>query len=90
MLELPITEARHGLTSMPKRLARKHETAAITRRGKRVLAIMPWDDYESILETMEILGDEEAMKAIRQDLKNLKKGKTKGIAWEEVKKELNL
>jgi prevent-host-death family protein len=46
--ELPITEARHALTSLPERLAEDPGAVAITRRGKPVLAVMSWDLYESI------------------------------------------
>lgn len=88
MIELPITEARHELTSMPRRLSKKHETLAVTRRGKPVLAILPWEDYEAVMDTMEILGDEEMMKALRQSLKEADQGKT--IPWEKVKKDLGL
>jgi len=90
MIELPITEARQELTTMPHRLLKRHETLAVTRRGKPVLAILPWEDYEIMLETMEILSDEELMKGIRQDLKDRKKRKVTGIPWGQVKKELGL
>ena len=41
--DIPITEARHELTSLPERLADQDGAVAITRRGKPVLAIMPWE-----------------------------------------------
>ena len=86
--ELPITEARHGLTSLPERLAEDPSTVAITRRGKPVLAVMPWDLYESITETLEIMGDDELMAALRQGIKEIEAGK--GVSWEKVKRELGL
>ena len=86
--ELPITEARHALTSLPKRLAEDPSTVAITRRGKPVLAVMPWDLYESIVETLEIMGDDDLMAALRQGIKEIEAGK--GVSWEKVKRELGL
>lgn len=86
--DIPITEARHELTSLPEKLARGLGTVAVTRRGKPVLAILPWELYESILETVEILGDEKTMDALRQGIKEMKEGK--GIPWEQVKKKLRL
>jgi antitoxin YefM len=53
--DIPITEARQEITSLPERLAKSPGAVAVTRRGKPVLSIMPWDFYESIVETMEIL-----------------------------------
>ncbi len=86
---VPIIEARKRLTSLPEELEKNPaETVAITRRGRPVLALMSWDLYESIVETLEILGDEEMMRALRQGIDEAAKGK--GIPWEEAKKELDL
>jgi PHD/YefM family antitoxin component YafN of YafNO toxin-antitoxin module len=37
-----------------------------TRRGRPVPAILPWEFYEGIIETLEILGDPEMVKALRE------------------------
>lgn len=85
--DIPITEARHELTSLPERLAEEPGAVAVTRRGKPVLAIMPWDLYESIMETLEIMGDEDLMAALRQGIKEIKEGKT--IPWEQARQQLS-
>ena len=81
-------EARKKLTSLPETFAEEPEitTIAITRRGKPVLAIMPWEFYESLVETLDILGDEELLASLRQAITEAEAGK--GISWEEAKKEL--
>jgi prevent-host-death family protein len=86
--DMPITTARHALTSLPEQLEQDPSTIAITRRGKPVLAVMPWELYESLMETLEILGDPEFMAALRQTIKDAEAGK--GIPWEEAKRELGL
>lgn len=86
--EIPITEARHELTSLPERLAKESGVVAVTRRGKRVLALMPWELYESIVETLEIMGDEELMAALRKSIKEADAGKP--IPWKTVKAKLGL
>ena len=86
--DIPITTARHELTSLPERLERDPGAVAITRRGKPVLAVMPWELYESLIETLEILGDPELMDALRQSIKEVEAGK--GIPWEDAKRELGL
>ena len=84
---IPIIEARKKLTSLPEELEKKPgETLAITRRGKPVLALMGWELYESILETLEILGDEEMMRALREGIQQAADGK--GIPWEEARNEI--
>ena len=86
--DIPITEARHELASLPERLAKEPGAVTVTRRGKPVLAIIPWELYEAIVETLEIMGNEELMSALRQGIKEVKKGKT--IPWEQAKRDLDL
>ena len=84
--DIPITKARHQLTSLPERFAKELAAVAVTRRGKPVLAIMPWELYQSIIETLEILGDKDLMVMLRQGIKEAKEGK--GIPWKEAQKKL--
>jgi PHD/YefM family antitoxin component YafN of YafNO toxin-antitoxin module len=86
--EMSITEARHALTSLPERLAEDCATLTVTRRGEPVLAVMRWDLYESIVETLEIMGDGELMAALRQGIKQVDAGE--GISWEQAKRELGV
>lgn len=85
---MPMIEARNRLTRLPEELEREHEAIAVTRRGKPVLALLPWDLYESIVETLEIMGDEELMAALRKSIREIAEGKT--VPWEKVKKDLRL
>ena len=84
--EIPISEAREELTSLPERLAQTPGAVAVTRRGNRVLAILPWDLYESIAETLDILGDKDLLQALRKGIREIEDGK--GIPWEEAKRKL--
>ena len=86
--EITITQAREALTSLPELFAKNPGTVAVTRRGKPVLALLPWELYESIMETMEILGDEEMMAAIRQGIKDIEEGRVTPL--EEAKKQWGL
>ena len=54
----------------------------MTRRGKPVMALMAWDLFETIQETLEILSDEELMGALRRSIRQADEGKT--IPFEEV------
>lgn len=88
MKNLSITEARDELTSLPERLAEEPGAVAVTRRGEPVLALMPWELYESIIETLEILGDPELVAALNRGIKQAKEGEV--IPWNQAKKELKL
>ena len=83
---IPITQARHELSRLPEEFAADDasDAVAITRRGKPVLAVLPWDLYDSLVETLEILGDEDLMAALRQSIKEMESGKL--IPWDEVRR----
>lgn len=55
----------------------------VTRRGKPVLTIRTWQDYQAILEALEILGDDKAVEQLRRSIKEVKEGKI--ILWQEAK-----
>jgi prevent-host-death family protein len=84
--ELTMVDARRELTKLPEKLEARPATVAVTRRGKPVLAIMTWEDYEAILETLEILSDEDAVEQLRRSIREVKEGKT--VSWEEAKARL--
>jgi len=87
---LPMMEARKQLTSLPETLRRDGEidVIEITRRGKPVLAVMPWELYDAIAETLEVMGDKELRAELRQSIEEMDKGKA--IPWDEAKVELGL
>jgi len=84
--EIPISEAREELLSLPGRLAEKPGAVAVTKHGTRVLAILPWDLYESIAETLDILSDKDLVDALRRGIREVAEGK--GIPWEVAKRKL--
>lgn len=87
MTQLTITQARRGLLNLPERLAREPERAVtITRRGRPVLAILPWELYEGIVETLEVLSDPALVAALRESLDDLKRGRL--VSNAEAKKRL--
>lgn len=88
MKDIPITEVRGELTSLPEQLSQTHETVTVTRRGKPVLAILPWEEYEALVETLDILGDAKLMASLRRSVKELEQGKA--IPWEQAKRKLGL
>jgi antitoxin YefM len=85
--EFTTVDARRELTKLPEMLEANPATVAVTRRGKPVLAIMTWEDYQSILETLEILGDNKAVEQLSRSIQEVKEGKT--IPWEAAKAKLD-
>lgn len=87
---LSMREARDRLMRLPEQFAEEPESAAVavTRRGKPVLAVMPWDLYEAIIETLEILGDEDQMAELRRGIRDVEAGRT--VSLEALKADLGL
>lgn len=52
-----------------------------------MLAIMTWEDYEAILETLEVLSDQEAMDQLRQSNREASEGNA--VSWEKARTRLN-
>ena len=87
MQKIPITEARNKFMKLPDQAA-KHKILAITRRNKEVMAVMSWELYEGLLETLEILADPELMQNLKKGVEDIRSGKTYSI--EESRKRLGL
>ena len=87
---LSIMEARKQLTSLPETLFHdgQLDVLEITRRGKPVLAVMPWELYEAVSETLEVMGDKELMARLRQSILEIDSDKL--ISWQDAKQELGL
>jgi antitoxin YefM len=85
--EITTVDARRELTKLPEKLGANPATVAVTRRGKPVLAIMTWEDYQSILETLEILSDDESVQRLRRSIKEVKEGQQ--IPWRQAKARLS-
>jgi PHD/YefM family antitoxin component YafN of YafNO toxin-antitoxin module len=83
-------EARKQLTSLPETLLHdgQADVLEITRRGKPVLAVMPWELYEAVSETLEIIGDVELMALVRQSMQEINDSTL--LSWKDAKQELGL
>lgn len=85
---LAISEARNKLLEMPDELEGQSVVVAVSKHGRNVLAILPWEFYESLEETLEVLSDKELMGALKKSVAQIKRKKI--IPWQKVKGELGL
>ncbi len=88
MKSLSLVNARKSFTKLPEKLEEEQNALAITRRGEPVMALMSWSLYEAIIETLELLEDEEMTRELKKSIGNIKSGKT--IDWETAKNKLSL
>ncbi|MFT3886739.1 MAG: type II toxin-antitoxin system Phd/YefM family antitoxin [Arachnia sp.] len=74
MTTLSLADARANLSRLVDSAVRTHERFDVTRNGDRVAVLLSADDYDSLLETVEILSVPEEVGAIRQGIADLAAG----------------
>ena len=60
--------------------AAKHKILAVTRRNKEVMAVMSWELYEGLLETLEVLSDPKLMDHLKQGIEDVKAGRVHSLS----------
>lgn len=66
MITLPLAEVRANLSRLVDEAVRTHQRIEVTRQGRRAVVILSADDYDSIMETLAILSDQELMREIQE------------------------
>lgn len=74
-----LKELRPELPRIADAVERKMDRYVVTRRGKPVMTILSPEDYEGLMETIEILSDRSAIRRIRKALKEARLGKTRSL-----------
>ena len=85
---MSISDARSRLTSLHAKLTGSPGYIPLTRYGSPVMALMSWELFESLQETMEIMADPELMNQLRESIKDIEEGRT--ISLDELKAEFDL
>ncbi len=62
----PLTEARSRLSEIVDEVTSTGSTIEISRHGRPAAVIMSSEEYESLLETLNILADDATMAAIAE------------------------
>jgi prevent-host-death family protein len=75
MVVIPLVDARNRLSECVAEVERTHERVTITRHGHPAAILISPDDLESLEETLDILGDSEAMSAISESMEDLRAGR---------------
>ncbi|MCA1951028.1 MAG: type II toxin-antitoxin system Phd/YefM family antitoxin [Treponema sp.] len=85
--QMSISETRKRITSLEDELS-YDDTILVTNHGKEVFAILRWDTYESIAETLEIISDEETFSDFKKGLLQIQNNEL--IDFDEFVKTLNV
>jgi len=72
---IPASKAKTYFSQLLRRMREQHESFAITQRGKIEGVLLSIEEYESLVETLEILSDRELVKSIERGMKDVEAGK---------------
>ena len=83
---ISLTELRPKLPEILNELKKSFDRCVITRHGRPEAIVLSEEDYESLLETLDILSDRKLLREIRKAQDELRAGK--GISWNKAKTKL--
>jgi prevent-host-death family protein len=84
---MTVTDARARLAEVVDGARVNHQPVFLTRRGKRVAAVVDADDLAALIEAAEDLADIEAARAARREMAETGEAP---IPWDDVKADLGL
>lgn len=76
MTTLSLADARANLSKLVESAVTTHERFEVTRNGDRVAVLLSADDYDALLETVDILSRPDEVEAIQRGLAELAAGET--------------
>ncbi len=66
---IPVSKAKSGLLDLIRRIEDSDDVIAITKNGVPEAVLISMKKFKGLMETLEILADEKAMKSIRKSIK---------------------
>ncbi len=70
---IPVTKAKAALLDIIRNIENSQDAIAITKNGVPKAVLLSMKKFEGLLETLEILSDEKAMRSIRKSIKEAQK-----------------
>ena len=85
---IPLAEAKKSLSAIVRDVDEKYDRFAITKNGVEKAVILSSDEFEGLLETLDILSHKEEKEAIERAKEQVRKGKT--VSLKDFKSRLKL
>ncbi len=76
MSTISLADARARFSQLIESAASTHERFEITKNGERVALLIGADDFDSLIETLEILGDKDLTREIFEAQDEIQRGET--------------
>ena len=83
-----VKTAKNRIAHLPRRLDNSEAVIPITKRGRPVMALMSWELFEALVETIEVMSEPDLMAQISQSEKDVSEGRT--VPLNEVMAEINI
>lgn len=77
---LSVADARAQFSKVIESAISTHERFDVTRNGSRAAVILSADDYDALIETVDILSRPDEVEAIRTGLRDLEAGEVSSAA----------
>jgi antitoxin YefM len=75
MTTVPLSEAKTHLARLLAEVEKLGEGVTITRSGRPAGVLLSIEEYEGLLETLDILADPKLMASVRRGLRDAEKGR---------------
>jgi len=82
-----VSDAREQLAAIIDRVRAEHEPVYLSRRGRRVAAVIDADDLQRLIELAEDMADIRAAEEAREEMRLTQ---SEPIPWEQVKADFGL
>lgn len=76
MNTISLADARSEFSRIVEAATTTHERFDVTKNGERAVVILSAEDYDALIETLEILADRELMQDIEEAKSDLAAGRT--------------
>jgi len=76
VITVPVTEARQRFTEIVKGVEDYFDRYLVTKNGKDAAIVMSSREYESLLETLDVLSSKKEMRALLEGTSQSQRGET--------------
>ncbi len=79
VMTVPVTEAKQRFTEIVKGVEEYFDRYLVTKNGKDAAVVMSAGEYESLLETIDVLASKKEMHALVEAMEESRGGKTTSL-----------
>ena len=72
---ISVSETKNRLLDVIRQVENEQEVICITRDGVPSAVLLSMEQFEGLMETIEILSDQKSMRSLRRSLKQAEKGR---------------